>query len=158
MQRDFKHNFTINMKTSEFLNILKENPNLGLAFEIEKGQFVKPTFHITEVKNATIESVDCGGNPDTYKETIVQLMVNPLEQMRKPWTAEKALDIFDKVGRLKPMHDDAEVFFEYGDLDMRTSNFSVENVIFEDGNIHFELFAKPTVCKPSLNPSAKACC
>ncbi|UXX80017.1 DUF6428 family protein [Reichenbachiella carrageenanivorans] len=146
------------MKTSELLTLLKGNPEMGLVFEIESGQFVKPTFHITEVKNVTVESVDCGGNPDTYKETIIQLMVNPLEKMRKPWTAQKALDIFEKVGQLKPMDDDAEVFFEYGDLTMRTSNFSVENVIFNEDNIHFELFAKPTVCKPSLNPNAKQCC
>ena len=146
------------MKTSEFLNILKENPELGLEFEIESGKFVKPTFHITEVKNATIESVDCGGNPDSYKQTIIQLMVNPLEEMRRPWTAQKALDIFDKVEKLKPMYGEAEVFFEYGDLEMRTSHFSVEDVLFADGNIRLELFAKPSVCKPSLNPSAKQCC
>ncbi|SMD33118.1 hypothetical protein SAMN04488029_1483 [Reichenbachiella faecimaris] len=146
------------MKTSELLNILRENPELGLEFEIESGKFIKPTFHITEVKNATIESVDCGGNPDSYKQTIIQLMVNPLEKMRKPWTSKKALDIFDKVELLKPMDAEAEVFFEYGDLEMRTSNFSVEDVLFADGNIRLELFAKPTVCKPSLNPNAKQCC
>ncbi|MEP2025952.1 MAG: DUF6428 family protein [Reichenbachiella sp.] len=146
------------MKTSEFLNILRENPELGLEFEIESGKFIKPTFHITEVKNATIESVDCGGNPDSYKQTIIQLMVNPLEQMRKPWTSKKALDIFDKVEQLKPMDEEAEVFFEYGDLEIRTSNFSVEDVLFADGNIRLELFAKPTVCKPSLNPNARQCC
>lgn len=146
------------MKTSEFLNILKENPALGLEFEIESGRFIKPTFHITEVKNAIIESVDCGGNPDSYKQTIVQLMVNPQEQMRKPWTAQKALDIFEKVEKLKPMNADAEVFFEYGDQDIRTSNFSVEDVLFADSNIRLELYAKPTVCKPSLKANAGACC
>lgn len=146
------------MKTSEFIQLLRENPSLGLEFEIESGQFIKPTFHITEVKNATIESVDCGGNPDSYKQTIVQLMVNPKEQMRKPWTAGKALGIFDKVEQLKPMNGDAEVFFEYGDEKIRTSHFSVEDVLFADGNIRLELFAKPTVCKPSLSSEKTQCC
>ena len=146
------------MKTSEFLNILKKNPDLRLEFEIESGKFIKPTFHITEVKNVTVESVDCGGNPDSYKQTIVQLMVNPLEEMRKSWSAQKALDIFDKVATLKPMDDEAEIFFEYGDLEVRTSNFSVEDVLFADATIRLELFAKPTVCKPSLNPNARQCC
>ncbi len=146
------------MKTSVFLNIMKENPDLGLEFEIESGKFIKPTFHITEVKNVTIESVDCGGNPDSYRQTIVQLMVNPLEKMRKPWSAQKALDIFNKTIALKPMNEDAEIFFEYGDIEMRTSNFSVENVIFVNGAIRFELFSKPTVCKPSLDPNAIQCC
>ncbi|MEO9966331.1 MAG: DUF6428 family protein [Reichenbachiella sp.] len=146
------------MKTSEFIEVLKENPSLGLEFEIESGKFIKPTFHITEVKNLTIESVDCGGNPDSYKQTVVQLMVNPLEEMRRPWSAKKALDIFEKVEALKPMEADAEIFFEYGDLEMRTSNFSVEDVLFANNTIRLELFAKPTVCKPSLNPGAKQCC
>lgn len=146
------------MKTSEFLNILKENPGLGLEFEIEQGRFIKPTFHITEVKNVSIESVDCGGNPDSYKQTVVQLMVNPLEEMRKPWTSKKAMDIFDKVEALKPIDGDAEIFFEYGDQEIRTSHFSVEDVLFADGTVRLELFAKPTVCKPSLNPQARQCC
>lgn len=146
------------MKTSEFLNLLQENPELGLEFEVESGQFVKPTFHITEVKNVTIESVDCGGNPDSYKQTIVQLMVNPLEEMRRPWTAKKALDIFNKVEKLKPINQDAEIFFEYGDEKIRTSNFSVEDVLFADGHIRLELFAKPTVCKPSLAGNGNGCC
>lgn len=146
------------MKTIELITILKENPELGVEFEVESGNFVKPTFHITEVKNVQIESVDCGGNPDSYKQTIVQLMVNPLEKLRKPWTAKKVLDIFDKVGKVKPMDEDAEVFFEYGDLNMRTSHFSIEDIVFLNGNIRIELFAKPTVCKPSLNPNARQCC
>ena len=146
------------MKTSEFLNILKENPDLRLEFEIESGKFIKPTFHITEVKNVTVESVDCGGNLDSYKQTIVQLMVNPLEEMRRPWSAQKALDIFDKVAALKPMDNEAEIFFEYGNLEVRTSNFSVKDMLFVDATIRLELFAKPTVCKPSLNPNARQCC
>ena len=146
------------MKTSEFLNILRENPGLGLEFEIENGCFIKPTFHITEVKNVSIESVDCGANPDSYKQTIVQLMVNPAEAMRKPWTAKKALNIFDKVETLKPIDQDAEIFFEYGDQEIRTSNFSVEDVLFADGHIRLELYAKPTVCKPSLKSGASQCC
>jgi hypothetical protein len=146
------------MKTSEFVNLLEENTTLGLAFEVEKGNFVAPTFHITEIKNASIESVDCGGNPDSYKQTIVQLMVNPSEELRKPWSGQKALSIFQVVDQKVPINKDAEIFFEYGDQKIRTSHFSVEDVDISNGQINIQLYAKPTVCKPSLVSGAKSCC
>ena len=147
------------MNTSELLSILEQNPTLGLQFEVEQGIYVAPTFHITEIKNATIESVDCGGNPDSYKQTIVQLMVDPNEAPRKPWSGQKALSIFNKVDAVKPIVGDAEIFFEYGDEHIRTSHFSVEDIQIDPEKISVQLFAKPTVCKPRLvNGQMQACC
>ena len=50
------------MKTSEFLKILEKNPNKPLQFEYLNNQIVGEAYHITEVKNVHIDSVDCGGN------------------------------------------------------------------------------------------------
>jgi hypothetical protein len=145
------------MKTSEFITLLEENPSLGLQFVLENDYIVKSTFHITEIMNVTIESVDCGGNPDSYKQTIFQLMVNPNELIREPWTAEKALSIVNKVDKIKPIDGNTEIFFEYGDETLRTSHYSIANVEFVDGIIKVDLFAKPTVCKPSLGQAVQCC-
>ena len=88
------------MTTHDFLELLKNNPEAGLRFEYEQDRFVPDTYHITEIKNVTIDSVDCGGRPDSYKQTVVQLWVPPNEKLRKPWTAQKALSIFDIVDKL----------------------------------------------------------
>lgn len=145
------------MNTSHFVQLLKDFPELGLEFQIEEEKTIAPTFHITEIKNVSIESVDCGGRPDSYKETVVQLMVNPEEKIRRPWTASKALSIFKKVDEMKPIEGNTEIFFEYGDETLRTSHYSVSVAETDKDKLTLRLFAKPTVCKPSLGVDA-ACC
>ncbi len=147
------------MKTQEFTSLLENHTASQLQFEIEPGKLIPATYHITEIKNTVIDSVDCGGNADTYNQTIVQLLVNPNENMRKPWTAQKALSIFNKVHAKSPINSDAEIFFEYGDATIRTSHFSVNNIEEVDGIINAQLFVKPTVCKPSLSlQGERTCC
>jgi hypothetical protein len=147
------------MKTQEFVKQLQENPTAALQFEIEEGIFIEPTYHITEIKNAKIESVDCGGNPDSYNHTIVQLWINPEEKLRKPWTAKKALNIIELVDKVTPIDGQAELFFEYGDLDTRTSHYSINALMIEKQTLKVQLYTKATVCKPSLaTTGASTCC
>jgi len=109
------------------------------------------------VKNVTVDSVDCGGNPDSYKQTIVQLWVPKEEKLRKPWTAKKAKSIFEIVDRKTPINQDTEIFFEFGNEEIRTSNFSVENVDLTNKKLTVQLYAQPTVCKPRLAGEVSCC-
>jgi hypothetical protein len=61
------------MTWGEFKNELVKYPDLHLQFEYEEGQFVDSSFHITEIKQAPIVSVDCGGVMNTWTELIIQL-------------------------------------------------------------------------------------
>jgi len=57
------------MKTKEFLFLLNEHQNKSLLFEYKEGQFVGANYHITEIKNITVDAVDCGAGTDFWKET-----------------------------------------------------------------------------------------
>ncbi|MEQ9098704.1 MAG: DUF6428 family protein [Imperialibacter sp.] len=148
------------MKTQELLSLLRSAKGNNLEFEYALGQFVPATFHITEVKNQKITSVDCGGRKLAFNQTVVQLYVNDLEAIRKPWTTDKALSILDLVDKKDPMDKEAEVFFEWGHGELRTSVYSVEQIENDENTLSIKLFAQPTVCKPSLElaSSAAACC
>ena len=60
------------MITQAFLDILIQNPKLPLYFEYQTGQFVRSDYHITEIKNVSYDTVDCGGVQNKWEETIVQ--------------------------------------------------------------------------------------
>ena len=145
------------MKTQEFLTLLEDNQEAGLTFEYQKGKFVPDTYHITEVKNVTIDSVDCGGNPDSYKQTVVQLWVPKNEKQRKPWTAKKALSIFNKVDGMTPLVADTDIFFEFGNDEIPTSNFSIEGIDNTNGKISVQLYVPATACKPRLAGEVSCC-
>lgn len=138
------------MKTQAFLTLLEQYPNKEIVFEYAVGEFVPNAYHITEVKNVHIESVDCGGRPDEYYQTIIQLWIGEKVEQERAMTAEKAMKILDIVDKMKPMRRDTELFFEYGYGDLRTSNYQVQNVVELADKIVFQMYVAPTVCKPKF--------
>lgn len=136
------------MTTKEFLSILKENEGKELIFEFQSGQFIPKAYHITEVKNVHIESVDCGGRPAEYFQTIVQLWHDGKEQSANFMTAKTANKIFSTVDNIKPLRQDTPIFFEWGNADIRTSVYEVNNIEITDNQIVMKAFVPPTVCKP----------
>ena len=48
------------MKTKAFLELLTTNPDKSLLFEYQTNKAVPEGYHITEIKNISIDSVDCG--------------------------------------------------------------------------------------------------
>ena len=137
------------MKTNKFLELLEENPNKAVIFEYALGQFVPEAYHITEIKNVSIESVDCGGRPHSEKRTVVQLWHNGKEKGNY-MTADKANKIFEIVDKVKPMTREANIYFEYGNENMNTSHFEVQAIEENDDKMVMKLFVQQPVCKPAF--------
>lgn len=135
------------MKTSEFLSLLKEHSNKQLLFEYCPGQFVAPGYHITEIKNVTIDAVDCGAGTDFWKETVIQLWEDPRKNINPHMVAEKALAILNKVDRLKPMERDVEVKFEYSNPKFHTAQLFVNDLAFDENTLTMKLGVEKTDCK-----------
>jgi hypothetical protein len=126
------------MNTQTFLNILKNNLNKELLFEYAPDKFVSANYHITEIKNLTIDAVDCGGKANSWKETVVQLWENPLEiGKRRYMTTTKAVEIFDRVNSINPL--------------LLNTLVKIEN----DQSIMVKLHADSTQCKAA---STNICC
>lgn len=138
------------MKTKEFLNILRNNSGKELLFEYQTDKFVKKNYHITEVKNITIHSVDCGGSSNNWQETVVQLWENPLEALnRAAMNTEKALKIFDRVNDIRPLLLETEIKIEYGNSDFHTGHLQIHEVKENDQSIIVKLHSDKTQCKAS---------
>ena len=145
------------MKTKDFLNVLRENGDKELKIEYRTGEFLPTAFHITEVKNVHIESVDCGGRPDSYDQTIVQLWWDGQEQKERAMSADKALQIFDIVHKVKPMKGDTDLFLAWGHGDLIPSNYKIQDIDIQEDSMTFKLFAPPTVCKPIFELGLTTC-
>ncbi|MDB4286076.1 DUF6428 family protein [bacterium] len=136
------------MKTSKVLTLLKENSQKELRFEYQSGKFVPQNFHITEVKNIKIDSVDCGGNAHYEEQTVVQLWSDPKEVVERAMTAGKADAIFNKVNETRTINLHTKLWIEYGDVDLPTSNYQIDNVLEDADSITLQLFVPATSCKP----------
>lgn len=136
------------MKTKELLNILEEHSSKSLLFEYTPGLFVGANYHITEVKNVTVDAIDCGARPDFWKETIIQLYESPLEKDKREYmSAYKALSILKKVDKIKPMEREVEVKFEYSNDNFHTAQLFVNTYKIEKNNLILQLGVEKTDCK-----------
>ena len=136
------------MNTQELFNVLENNKDKSLLFEYATNQLVAANYHITEVKHLTIDSVDCGAQTDAWKETIIQLWESPNELGKTEFmVVEKALEILNKVGEMKPYALDAEVKFEYSNATFHTAQLFVDGFVVRESNLIIKLAVEKTDCK-----------
>jgi hypothetical protein len=136
------------MKTRDFLQLLQANPEKELLFEYYDGQIVGANYHITEVKNITVDAVDCGANTDYWKETVIQLWESPLEIGKTDFMkVNKARDILNKVNRIKPIDGSSLLKFEYGNGQVHTAQWHVGNITTTDKKLVVLLQIEPADCK-----------
>jgi hypothetical protein len=136
------------MNTREFLQLLESNKDSSLLFEYNPGQLVGANYHITEVKHTSIESVDCGGQTDSWNETIVQLWESPSELGDTEYmTCRKALKILNRVGDLKPYDLDSEAKIEYSNSLFHTAQLFIAAFEMHNGRLLFKLAVEKTKCK-----------
>ncbi|NER09656.1 hypothetical protein SAMN06265375_101828 [Muriicola jejuensis] len=155
------------MKTSEFLELLREHSSKALVFEYGSGQRIGANYHITEVKNISVESVDCGGRSDSWRETVIQLWENPGEADKRTYLSTyKARAILDRVHALKPMDTEAVLRFEYGNSSFHTAQLYVKGAKTDGRELTFTLQSAPTLCKAEETcgvtkveePAGSGCC
>ncbi|WP_299333430.1 DUF6428 family protein [uncultured Psychroserpens sp.] len=136
------------MKTQELFSILDQHNNKELWFEYAPNVFVAANYHITEVKHITVDSVDCGAQTDSWKETIIQLWESPNDENKTEcMSVFKAMGILKKVGNMKPYTLDAEVKFEYSNPTFHTAQLFVNDYQIQDNKLILKLAIEKTDCK-----------
>lgn len=136
------------MKTQELFSILEQYKDKELVFEYLPNQFVAPNYHITEVKHISVDSVDCGAQTDSWKETVIQLWESPMEiDKTNHMSVLKALGILNKVGKMKSYISNAEIKFEYSNKTFHTAHLFVNDFIIKDKQLIFKLGVEQTDCK-----------
>jgi hypothetical protein len=133
------------MKTNEFISALRAAPQNQLIFTDLDGHAVPSGYHLTELKSASYDTVDCGGQVNRWQETIVQLWVPP-GPTDDYMTAAKFLKIFDKVRGMITLNFDAEIRIEYGE-DFFPSTYHVHSVSRDENATRVLLQPPVTTCK-----------
>src|SRR4029453_17798277 len=146
------------MKTQHFISSLREAPAKRLVFANSEGATIHGGYHLTELKAASFDTVDCGAQKNQWNETIVQLGVPEEEENGDFMTAAKFLSIYDKVARLIALDPTAEIRFEYGDENFPPSNYHVENISETPAELRVQLQPPQTTCKArDRRQSGEAC-
>jgi hypothetical protein len=148
------------MKTRAFIERLRDAPAKQIVFVDENEMTIHGGYHLTELKAATFDTVDCGGQKNRWNETIVQLWVPEEEASDEFMTANKFLNIYDRVSGMIALDPEAEIRFEYGDENFSPSNYHVAKVTEIADAIRVELRPPQATCKARdrRRAGAASCC
>lgn len=126
---------------------LSDNPNLGLQFKYAENQYVDAAYHITEIKQAPITSVDCGGVLNKWTEVIIQLWVPDGAEPTEAMKVGKALSIVELVENLMPIDPMGTVKIEFGNSEFDTRQMFPNGISVDGDNLTVNLKPEAVQCK-----------
>lgn len=130
-----------------FKNKLEQHPELVLQFQYAADQFVDAAYHITEIKQAPIVSVDCGGVMNAWTEIIVQLWEPSIKETERAMQVKKALSIIALVEKSLPLNPNAIVKIEFGNSAFDTRQMYPTAFQIEGDSLTIDLSPDFTQCK-----------
>lgn len=137
-------------------------PQAGKALVIEYGgRRIGPGYHVTEVKAGSFVALDCGGNPDHWQETILQVEDLPGRDGRTFMAAAKFRSILGTVAARIDLAPGARLTFEVGPPGEPMQVFNVETLDSDAEHVVLYLAARPAICKPRYRAASAApvpCC
>ena len=145
---------------STVLSALASHDGKSLVIEYG-GRQVQAGYHVTEVKNGSFVTLDCGGDPDAWQETILQVEDIPAEEGRSFMKVGKFLGILAQVEQKICLAETARLTFEIGPPSMPMQVFDVSGVVINEEAVTLRLGARAAICKPRHRvekDKASACC
>ena len=150
---------------------LEAHRALPLVF-VYGAKAISAGYHVTEVKAAQLSSLDCGANPESWSETIIQLW-DVESDGATHMQVSKFLGILSQVERRVALDPEALLIFEAGDSASPMQVFTVGSIIAMTDHVEVTLAPRPATCKPrdrgladdfiaaaaiSKTAQSKACC
>ncbi|MGN6639652.1 MAG: DUF6428 family protein [Mucilaginibacter sp.] len=131
----------------QFKEILLQNPSLDLQFQYSGNNKVAPSYHITEIKQAPITSVDCGGKMNSWTEIVVQLLEPSVETQLRPMKVRKALSIIEVVEKALPLNPVGIVKIEFGNDAFETRQMYPNDFVIDNEEMTIDLRPDTVQCK-----------
>lgn len=135
------------MSLSALLRLLEPNGDKALVFEYGNRR-VQPGYHVTEVKAGSFVTLDCGGNPDAWQETILQVEDIPPQPGQTFLKAGKFRSILAQVDRKVRLNGDARVTIEVSRPDEAMQVYDVAGIGVNEEEVVVRLGERPAICKP----------
>lgn len=123
------------------------------------GRAIGAGFHVTEVKAGSFVTLDCGGKPDAWSETILQVEDLPGDRHMR---VAKFRSILGKVAGTVALAQDARLTVEVGPPGRAMQVFDVAALRIEGDDAVLALAPRAAICKPRHRAAraavAPGCC
>jgi uncharacterized protein DUF6428 len=149
------------MSLAAMLDLLAPHADKALVFDYGDRR-VQPGYHVTEVKAGSFVTLDCGGNPDAWQETVLQIEDIPAKDGQGFLSVGKFRAILAQVDRKIRLAGDARVTIEIGRPDEAMQIYDVAGMGTTGDEMVLRLGQRPAICKPrhraEQEAAAASCC
>lgn len=123
---------------------------------------IQPGYHVTEVKAGAFVTLDCGGQPDAWQETVLQVEDIPAKPDQTYMSVGKFRSILAQVDRKLRLDPQARLTFEVSRPGEAMQVFDVAGIAVERDAAVLNLGPRPAICKPrhraAQAATEAACC
>jgi len=144
-----------------FLDALEAHSDKALVLTYGDGRQVRAGYHVTEVKAGSFVTLDCGGNPDAWRETVLQVEDIPEAEDSASMTVAKFQSILGKVGSRVQLDRQARLTWEVSRPGDPMQVYNVAGIKIESDRAIVQFSPRPAICKPrhrAQQVGAPACC
>jgi len=136
-----------NINIYELKAVLEANPDSPLVFSFD-GQAINPSYHVTEVKHAAMNSLDCGSGKDQWEEITVQLLDGSALFKGKHMSFGKFMGIVGKAIESLSFDENTLTFIEFAPNNEGLRKLVIDRVDHNEGQVLVHLSSPTALCKP----------
>lgn len=156
-----KTDFQDDASLGAFLDALEAHGDKPLILAYSDGQQVQAGYHVTEVKAGSFVTLDCRGNPDAWRETVLQVEDIPATEHSAPMTVAKFQSILGKVVSRVQLDREARLTWELSRPGDPMQVYDVAGIEIENDRVIVQFSPRPAICKPrhrAQQTGAPVCC
>lgn len=123
-----------------------------VVFQTEAAE-IRGGYHVTELRHARIDGVDCGGRRAAWREASIEILDGDLPPAYR-MTARKLTSILQKSLATLPDLGDAPLHIAWAPGNTGLSRYAIRAVAETEAGVEIALTASRAVCKPA----STGCC
>jgi len=129
------------------VSTLRGNPELPVVFT-QNEHTISPGYHITEVKTAVVNSLDCGQGTDQWRELVIQLLDGNAESSGAFMQSATMMSILDQALDGEQTVDNMDLYFEFTPGNQALQKSSISAIDIVNKTITIALATTSAQCKP----------
>lgn len=134
-------------ETGKLLTLLLNNPEIPLRFYLE-GVPINQGYHVTEVKHASIKSMDCGKHTDAWEEILIQLLDGEASSEQGLMSASKFMSIVRSSIESFSKSSTPFLYFEFSTDNGPLQKLRINSIDCDDRALTIHLTYEKASCKP----------
>lgn len=146
-------------RLDEFIDQLQAQPQGATAIFTTPDGEIGRGYHLTEIKRAAIEALDCGGRTDRWTEVVLQLLDG---DVGRPMTVGTLKGILERGRHTLEGLDGARLQVEFAHANQGLSRHTIAGIASDPGQTTIALQPERAACKPIAEvlagAGAERCC